>query len=333
MTALVISLFLGLYVLLPVLIFDKTLAFFVPAKKFNRSRTEELAFGSLVVLVPLVLTFLLSHAFWTVGHHPFALNEAQDRSKGEDYRMVLMALQSDRFLEANEGRVWQAIAHVERRQLRFLCWMYLLLAAECGLVILLLSRYGAWRRYGVYRWISSPLLKRVSPWHILFTTYTFDPKQPHQVEVDVLTAGELYSGHMGPEHYLVNPDGSLNGLLLTQTRRYRRKELIEDRGKGIHKPAHTYWSPIAGEGQFYIPFSTVSNINIRYTTSEVRLRSELEKEVRQNQEIVNALQLDGLAGLEVTFSREPFSPDAEPVEEAEGGSGDGSSETGSSERS
>src|SRR5579875_2026320 len=127
MTALVVSLFVGLYVLLPVLIFDKTLAFFVPAKKFNRSRTEELAFGSVVILVPLVLTFALSQTFWLVGHHPFPLNEAQDRSKADDYRVVLMALQSEHFLDSNEPRVWQAIAHVQRRQLRFLSWMYLLL--------------------------------------------------------------------------------------------------------------------------------------------------------------------------------------------------------------
>ncbi len=281
MLALVASLFLGAYFLLPVLVFDKTLAFFVPAKRYTRTRTEEFASGAFVILLPLLVTTALSQHTWIVGHYPFSLNESSQQDSASDYHVVTMALSSDHYAELHEKEVWTAERHIKKRQARFLVWMYALLLLECSAVILIVRKYGAWRKYPVYRLISRPFVVRVSPWHILFTAYTFDPKEKRMVHVDVLSSGELYTGILGEEHYLVNPDGSLNGLLLTQTKRFKRKALEEDRLKGPVKDESEYWSPVPGDGQFYIPSATIANVNIRFRKPEPILKQELAAFVQQ----------------------------------------------------
>lgn len=303
MIALIASAILGLYVLLPVVIFDKTLSFFVPVKNISRSRTEELAFGAIVVLIPLIAALWLSHCSWYIGHHPFPIDESRDFSAGTDYKTAILALQSDRYFESHAGVVWNAVEHIGRRQARFVVWVYTLLFTECGLAIFLTRMYGRWRKFRLYRIVSALLVNRVSPWHILFSTFSFDPKTPRSVHVDVLSSGQLFTGVLTADHYLVDKDGSLNGLVLVNTCRYRRAQLDEDRKQNVLRAKESYWTAIAGEGQFYIPANSISNINIRYVVPDAELKIEITEAIQKNKEIAAALTEGGLSDIEVSFNK------------------------------
>ena len=315
MIALLASLLLGLYILLPVLVFERALAFFVPVKKITRTRTEEVAFGATVVFLPLALAWILCHSSYFVGHHPFPLNETAAQTQRADYRTAITALQSDHYFEANNAQVWDALEHIKLRQARFLFWTYLFLVLECTGAILLMSNYGRLRKWRLYRWISAPLFKRVSPWHILFTTYTFPPSPVRQVHLDVLlNSGELVTGVMGPGNYIENPDGSLSAILLVQTKRYKRKQLEEDRQNGVAKPKDEYWSVIAGDGQFFIPAGVIVDINIRFRIPEETLKTEL------SQEIAKALRDVNIETIEITLTKPRLTFDEETPEAAQPGS-------------
>jgi hypothetical protein len=289
MIALLASALLGLYVLVPVLIFDKILSSFVPAKRITRTRTEEVFFGLVVAAVPILGTFLLTHLFWFFGHHPFPLNESADLSVGRDYKVVIMALQSDSYLVHNEASVWLAVEHIMWRQLRFLTWAYVLLALECGIFTWLVYHYGWLKKYFFYRCVSKVFIHTVSEWHVLLTSYVFDPAEMRTVHLDLLTKNELYTGIMSSGNYFFKPDGSLSGLLLMRARRFKRSQMREDRKNESLKSTEEYWKDIAGDGQLYVPVEEISNINIRYEIGKHQLASQLTDAALQTEEIKQAL--------------------------------------------
>ena len=299
MIALLASALLGLYVLVPVLIFDKVLSSFVPAKRITRTRTEEVFFGLVVAAIPIFSTFLLTHLFWFFGHHPFPLNESADLSVGRDYKIVIMGLQSDSYLVHNESSVWLAVEHIKWRQLRFLTWTYILLATECGLFTFLVYNYGRFRKYLAYRWISKIFIQSVSEWHVLLTSYVFDPSENRTVHLDLLTKSELYTGIMSSGNYFFKPDGSLSGLILRQTKRFKRSQMQDDRSKGSVKNTDEYWKDITGDGRLYIPAEEISNINIRYEIGEIQLASELTSAALATEDIKQALHQLGDKGINV----------------------------------
>jgi hypothetical protein len=302
MIALIASVMLGLYVLVPVLIFDKVLSSFVPAKRITRTRTEEVFFGLVVVAVPILGTFLLTHVFWFFGHHPFPLNEGTEASVGRDYKVAIMALQSDSYLVHNESSVWSAVEHIKWRQLRFLTWTYVLLGIECGAFTYLVYHYGRLRKYLWYRLISKIFIQSVSEWHVLLTSYVFDPSENRKVHLDLLTKNELYTGVMSAGNYFFKPDGSLSGLMLKQTKRFKRSQMRDDRTNGSLKSSEEYWKDIAGDGRLYVPVEEISNINIRYEIGNLQLASELRNAAMQTDDIKQILHLLGDKTIDIQVS-------------------------------
>jgi hypothetical protein len=73
MIAVAVSVFLGVYLLIPSIIFDKIVAFYVPVKKLSRSRIDEIVYGLVVAGIPASLVLLCSHIWYSFGHYPFSL--------------------------------------------------------------------------------------------------------------------------------------------------------------------------------------------------------------------------------------------------------------------
>jgi hypothetical protein len=263
MFALIASAALGLYIFLPDFLFDKLAAPFAELKRHQRTKLEEITAGVVVAAIPFALTWFLSQHVWLVGHWPFAVNEAVT-NKVADYKLIFAAAYRDEFFIQNQGRVWDALSHVRWHQLRFLCWNYFFLLLEISVVIVLTSNYGRWKNNWFYRqFITSWLLRRVSEWEILLTSFVFPPSERRIVVVDAMTSdGHLYSGNAGA--YFLDREGDLSGLLLKNCKRFRYAQLQEDRQRA-EKPIETqkYWTPIPG-ANFYISSDKIVTLNIRY---------------------------------------------------------------------
>jgi hypothetical protein len=271
--ALLASAMLGLYILIPDLLFRRVTSWFTPFKKFQRTKTEEVVFGIFVAAMPIFAAWILSSLIWFVGHHPFALDEGKER-RTEDYRTVILAVDSESYFKDNAEKVWQAAAHLEKRQLRFLTWTYLLLFAEIAGWIGLTYNYARFRKYRAYNWFASKiLLKRVSEWHILLSTYSFPKSENRYVLVDAMCDGTLYQGPIA--NAFLDVDGNLSGLLLKDARRYKFAEHEEDRLKDKLKDSESYWTKIPG-ANLYLPFEKISNLNIHYKLPREAERKKIQ---------------------------------------------------------
>jgi hypothetical protein len=261
MIALLASALLGLYILIPDLLFRRVTSWFTPLKKFQRTKIEEVVFGIFVAALPICATWILSASFWFVGHHPFALDEGKE-ARMADYRTLILAADSDSYFKDNADKVWTAVAHIEKRQLRFLTWASLMLLLEIAIWIFLTYNYARFRRFKLYNWFANKvLLKRLSEWHMLLSTYNFPKDENRYVLVDAMCEGTLYQGPIA--NTFLDVDGNLSGLLLKEARRYKFAEHEEDRKKHKLKSTESYWVKIPG-ANLYLPFDKISNLNIHY---------------------------------------------------------------------
>jgi hypothetical protein len=283
MIALLASALLGLYILIPDLLFRRVTSWFTPLKKFQRTKIEEVVFGIFVAALPICATWILSTSFWFVGHHPFALDEGKE-ARMADYRTLILAADSDSYFKENADKVWTAVAHIEKRQLRFLTWASLMLFLEIGIWIFLTYNYARFRRFKSYNWFANKiLLKRLSEWHMLLSTYNFPKNENRYVLVDAMSDGHLYQGSLAEK--FLDIDGNLSGILLKDARRYKFAEHEEDRKNNKLKTgSDAYWSTIKS-GNLYISFAKISNLNIHY---------KLPKKVEQKQLQDVAVTLDDL---------------------------------------
>ena len=147
--ALIASVALVLYVLLPDLVFNQFASQFVLLKKPQRSRIGEIAAGVGVVLLPFCAALFFSHLFWFVGHWPFPISES-GMSKHRDYRLVASGLYSEKFFDDNQSLFWAAVEHVCKHQARFLLWDYALLLLEAAIVVWLTASYGSLRQVWLF---------------------------------------------------------------------------------------------------------------------------------------------------------------------------------------
>jgi hypothetical protein len=261
MIALLASALLGLYILVPDLLFRRITSWFTPLKKFQRTKTEEFVFGVFVAVIPICLAWGLSLTVGFIGNHPFELHEEKELRES-DYQTLILAADNDSYFKENADKVWAAVAHIERRQLRFLTWTYLMLLVEIGVWILLTYNYARLRKFKLYNFLATKiLLRRVSEWHILLSTYNFPKKENRFVLIDVMSDGTLYQGALAEKFLDVN--GNLSGILLKEARRYKFAEHEEDRKCKQLKPSESYWATIAS-GNLYIPFGKITNLNIHY---------------------------------------------------------------------
>jgi hypothetical protein len=274
--AVIVSLVVVLYVLVPGGIFRLITSFTFPVK-VQKTKSQEITFATLFALLPFVGTILLA---WTVAWPwPTPEDNAQRRLA---YRTVFTSVASDKQMDAalEEGLFWPRANDVLRRQFRFLIWFYTLVGAEAAGFSWLAKQY----RTEGKRWrdrIGGVVLRpSLSEWAVLLTNFG-SPKTRAYIELDVLsTDGVLYQGRL--RDYYFSSEGDLAGVLLSGASRYDRVQYAAHQqvdfaakvAKWPSEPEHrftrdraTYWRAIPGADLFYIPREKISNVNVRHVTS------------------------------------------------------------------
>ncbi len=287
MIALVTTYFLVFYILIPGVIFRFASSLFVRLKLFQRTRTQEATFAVSVALLPFALALAGVWYAPVLRHYPFAVPEGTFAERRLDYRRVTAILTSadasrqltsnpaPDFVAVNKAN-WTSLNRVLRRQARFLTWYFVAIALEGVFFGLLASRYGdwqvanhrGWRRtfFRIYAWGARKFfLPNISEWHMLLTTFNLAEKASFFVAADILqNDANLYKGRVAD--YFIDPDGKLTGILLQDVYRFERQEyeaakLLQPTLRPF--PSDSYWQAIPS-ANFYIPQSSVSNLNLRY---------------------------------------------------------------------
>ena len=258
MSALVAGFLLIGYLLAPGVIYRLVFSAFIPSKRFQRTRTEEIVFSTLVTVLPFVLTWLLLlHS--PLGH---ALGLRVGGSKPAAYDLILKSLLPGQ--DIDKAVLANAYLRGFLEQARFLLLLWLLCGLEgwwCGHLV---ARYGDYPEDSPKRrFCDRFLLSSVSEWEVLFTSLALPGTEADvTIEVDALSTMDiLYRGRL--LDWFLDANGKLEGVLLEHAFRFRKEELARDRANGIHHPNESYWAPIPG-AKLYLVASSLASYNIRY---------------------------------------------------------------------
>ena len=307
MIALVTTYFLVFYILIPGVIFRFASSLFVRLKLFQRTRTQEATFAVSVALIPFALAFAGVWYAPILRHYPFPVAEKTYAERRLDYRRVTAILTSgdvSRQLASNPSAEngtannanWTSLNHVLRRQARFLTWYFAAIAFEGVLFGLLASKYGDWQTSDkngppslrTYTWLARKfILPNISEWHMLLTTFNLARRADFFIAADILqNDSNLYKGRVAD--YFIDGDGKLTGILLQDVYRFERQEY--DAAKLLAPtvrpfPSDLYWIAIPS-ANFYIPQSSVSNLNLRFAPRANETLSTLAGKVLQEENIL-----------------------------------------------
>ena len=257
MSALVAGFFLIGYLLAPGVIYRLAFSAYIPAKRYQRNRTEEIVFSLLVTVLPFVLAWMLLHT--PLGRLPHLTGGG---SKHEAYSIIFRTLLPG--TDLSKDLAGPAYIRGFLEQVRFLAVLWPLCFLEgwfCGRIV---SRYGDYHPDSLRKaFCDRILLTYVSEWEILFTSLALPTSQADvEIEIDALAADTLYRGKL--VDWFLDADGKLEGIFLEQAARYQKDDLVRDRKHNVMHPKESYWRPIPG-AKLYLVASTIANYNIRYT--------------------------------------------------------------------
>src|SRR5215469_16300330 len=129
MLALLASVALIAYVLIPGTLYRTVFGFFIPPRYFQRTRADEIRFAVLASVLPFSFALLITFAI----HQPRGFSDSLAQRKLDDLTVVEGAY-SEQFFHQDPSQFWEAFNRVMRRQARLLAWYYLGLAAEATLL-------------------------------------------------------------------------------------------------------------------------------------------------------------------------------------------------------
>ena len=269
MIALVLTLVLVVYVFVPGVLFRAIFSAYVPLKKFQTTKTEEISFATGAALIPFALTLVLVWNVCWIGNHPFAFPDSTIQ-KWADYKIAISSIYSDQFFKENQERFWEAMFRIWDRQRRVVCWYYSFLIGWAMLLGSASKHYGYLQRFHIYDWIAAKiLLPNLFDWYVVFAAFTFPKKPKRAVMVDAITSDDhLYRGQIG--NYSLNNDGDLTGFLLENAFRFDRKGYLKDKDGGVESPSENYWKKIKGNA-LYVSAKDVITLNVSYV-----IKDELE---------------------------------------------------------
>ncbi|GAA3752838.1 hypothetical protein [Terriglobus aquaticus] len=227
MTALVAGFLLVGYLLAPGAIYRFVFSQVLPSKRIQRTRTEEILFSVLAVILPFAVAFAVSRT--AIGSFPHLHIGG---SKSAAYEAVLEALLSS----PPVPNVVPAFQRAFYEQARFLLYLWPLCAFEAWLVGRLVRHYGDFPERSFARWLCDRfLLKQVSEWHVLFSRMSLPTDDPRTVVVvDALTSQNLiYRGSL--VNWFLEQDGKLAGIFLEDAERFNRDDLKRDREAGVER--------------------------------------------------------------------------------------------------
>jgi hypothetical protein len=263
MTALVAGFLLIGYLLAPGVVYRLAFSSYIPAKRYQRTRTEEVVFSLLVTVLPFLLSWLLLHT--PIG--PLG-DLTIGGSKGAAYHAIFESLLPGKDL----SRELLGAAYIRGflEQARFIFLLWLLCGLEGWICGRLVASYGDYSPDSLRtKFCDQFLLSYVSEWEILFTALALPTAESQvEIEVDALsTMDVLYRGRL--VDWFLDQDGKLEGIFLEDAWRYERDDLERDRNNDVEKPKDSYWRVIPG-AKLYLVASTIANYNIRYVQPEAR---------------------------------------------------------------
>jgi hypothetical protein len=314
--ALAATCFLIFYILAPGILFRFASSLRVRLKLFQRTRTQEATFSVAVALLPFIFALYGTWHLPVLRHRPFPIAEEALAQRQEDYRHVVAILTSSDVSQhlgsgpqaepapAREEN-WRAIGRVLRRQMRFLFWYFFAASCEGWIFGYLASKYGDWQLNGeqeensshpailsrlarpplvLFNWIAAKLiLPNISEWHMLLTDFNWPKHDKFSVSVDILQSNEhLYQGRVAD--YFIDSDGKLTGILLKNVSRFDRPAYLEARKHTSSPdavPREDYWKNIPSN-HFYIGYSSIVNLNVRFAPRDQALISLADKVLRQD---------------------------------------------------
>lgn len=250
--------------IVPGVLFRVVFSLFVPLRAFDRTRTQEVAYSTVVCALPFGLAVVL---VWQtgLGHWPFSFPDTW-LQRDADYKTVLLASFADQLASARD-EFWNAAIRLGKRHGRILFWYLSLVSLEGLFVGFVASKWGglqpklaAWPRAD--HLLTRFLLAHVSEWHVLLTNFLFPGTTIH---ADVLAVEDrLYRGEV--LDYTRDREGSLTGIYLNNAERYDRAGLVSDRKNGIAKDTAEYWKTIPGK-RLFIFTDKLFTLNIRPQTT------------------------------------------------------------------
>jgi hypothetical protein len=260
---------------IPGLIFRSCFSFFLPLRKFQRSRAEELTFAAKVAFVPLAAAVIVAWTTHFPNRFPVSAHVSPDGLRPAVYTVLRSAFDDGvykgeptfRMFAQASRQTWTAIGNL------LLCY-YVLLGIEASLLGWLSSNFGEFRQKRIGHVVEKVLLPGISEWHVLLTTFG-SPKNPPRVAVaDVLTTDDhLYHGRV--ENYYLNKDGDLTGILLADVLRFDRRGYMRDLEKGPVANRQPYWKFIPGKN-VYVFTDRMTNLNVNYELeAAIRIKREL----------------------------------------------------------
>jgi hypothetical protein len=265
MTALIFSVLLLVYVIVPGIGFRRIFHICVPLRRIQWSRTDELASFVITLFLPAAVAFALVNHTNFFSQHPFGFDDST-LLKWNDYKSVLSASYSEKYFNENRDMLLMAFERVCRRQIHFLTWYYattFLWAWLCGLIA---WQYGNIREWKIAYVVEKFMIPAVSEWHAMFTPFTFPHSPERWVQVDALSGdGTLYQGAAGIFH--VGGDGKLTGFFIKSAKRFLRAEYTEAKKLDSAVSKERFWRVIPGE-TFYLPGDKISNLNFTYVPKE-----------------------------------------------------------------
>jgi hypothetical protein len=273
MIALLASLGLIFYFLVPGVLFRICFSFFIPLKKFQRTKSEEITFAAVAAVVPLVAAVMLIWQGGWFARHPFVFG-SEHAQVAADYKTVFAGVYSEPFFNQNQQAFWQSGARAVRGQVTLLAWYYAFLTFEAVFLGLFARAYGRLHKNRVYGWVAGKiLLSSISEWHAMLTPFAFPPKPSRNVMADVLTSDDhLYRGVVA-NHY-VDREGKLSGILLKGVIRFDRVNYLREKAAGSARPISNYWKPIPGQN-VYVFAEKIININLAYEVPAPRLIQQI----------------------------------------------------------
>jgi hypothetical protein len=262
--------------LIPGIVFRGFFSLFLPLRRFQRTRIEEIAFAVKVCAVPFVIVALL--AWFTNLAYRLPIHTGIDSaSLASAAYVVLRAAVDDTFVRGDSA--FAAYLHMSREVLSFavnlLLAYYAFLALEACLLGWFGSKFGDPRYRERFRWIvERVLLPGISEWYVLLTTFTSRKDSPRVVVADVLTTDDhLYHGQV--ENYYLDKDGALSGILLSNTFRFDRQGYVRSLQQGPVANRQPFWKRIPGKN-VYVFADRITNININQELlAAVRIKNEL----------------------------------------------------------
>lgn len=273
MIALLTSLGLIFYFLIPGVVFRVFFSFFIPLKKFQRTKSEEVTFAAVAALIPLIAAVTLVWQGGWFARHPF-LFASEHAQVAADYRTVFAGVYSEPFFQQNQQAFWQSGARAVQSQVTLLAWYYVFLVFEAVSLGLFGRNYGRFHKNRIYGWLADRiLLPSISEWQAMLTPFAFPPKPPRNVMADVLTSDDhLYRGVVA-DHY-VDRQGKLSGILLRGVTRFDRPTYLREKASGSVRPMSSYWKPIPGQN-VYVFADKITNINLSYEVPPSKLIQQI----------------------------------------------------------